>query len=212
MNALAKQVARLNVKDDRDDGQSLNAMEETSPNDYVLDIDELKSDDEWQLRRDDSSKKNTRKIKISSKLGKNPKKKEKSVKEPTTLIEHLDVLLSRQLKRTTPKQNIVRVPEVFARIRTCEGQKPEIKTIRVLLDSGASASLIRGDFTKKLKHERTMKPVRWQTRGGSFNTTSQCTIQFALPEFSDQKLVTWKVYSDDTPSSSLKYDMMPRST
>ena len=107
-----------------------------------------------------------------------------------------------------PNRNIVRVPEVFARIRTYEGQKPEVKTICVLLDSGASASLIRGDFTKKLKHERTMKPVRWQMRGGSFNTTSQCTIQFALPEFSDQKLVTWKEYSDDTPSSSLKYDMI----
>ena len=142
MNALAKQVARLNVKEDRDDGQSLNAMEETSPNDYVLDIDELKSDDEWQLRRDDSSEKHTRKIKISSKIGKNPKKKEKSVKEPITLKEHLDVLLSRQLERTTPKQNIVRVPEVFARIHTCEGQKPEIKT-RTYYETSTMANVWR---------------------------------------------------------------------
>ena len=95
---------------------------------------------------------------------------------------------------------------MYARIRTREGQKPNAKTIKVLFDSGASATLIRGSIIKKLRRTKT-RNMRWRTRGGTFHTEYRSKIQLSLPEFSDQKLITWQAYVDES-STDLNYDMI----
>ena len=100
-------------------------------------------------------------------------------------------------------------PILVGCIRTREGQEDKVKTIRILLDSGASATLVKGKLLKDMPCVSNAKPVRWQTRGGRFHTTAQCKIKFILPEFSDQKLVQWNAYVDDAvKDTSLTYDMI----
>ena len=108
------------------------------------------------------------------------------------------------LEQTTDKP---RVPMIFARLSTCEGQKPEPKTIRVLLDSGASATLIEGSLVERLR-QRAMPEVSWCTRGGTFNTTAKTTIHFTMPELSESKMITWSAYVDNSPNDDLSYDMI----
>ena len=127
----------------------------------------------------------------------------------TTLDEQLDFILRQKSESESTLEVTNGAPILVGRIRTREGQESKVKTIRILLDSGASATLIDGNLIKDLPREKTAKAVRWQTRGGRFNTTAQCKIKFTLPEFSDQKLVEWSAYVDDaTKDTSLNYDMI----
>ena len=98
----------------------------------------------------------------------------KRKKTPITMIEHLDTLLARKLNLSPSTTEVVGAPIVYARLCTCEGQEPHVKTIRVLLDSGASATLIKGSLVQKLLRTGTKKPVRWKTRGGVFRTKAKC--------------------------------------
>ena len=71
-----------------------------------------------------------------------------------------------------------------------EGIKKEkkYKNLRVLLDSGASESLIdEGYCDYKYKSNRT-----FSTAAGAFETSFESEIFFTLPEFSESKIVKWK--------------------
>jgi hypothetical protein len=39
-------------------------------------------------------------------------------------------------------------------------------------------------------------PVKWKTLGGNFETHHQAQIQFAFPELSDEKYITWITHVD----------------
>jgi hypothetical protein len=52
-------------------------------------------------------------------------------------------------------------------------------------------------------------PVKWKTLGGNFITHHQARIQFAIPELSDKKYVTWIVHVDQhTDPTKTLYDMV----
>ncbi len=118
----------------------------------------------------------------------------------------LDTILNRRLESSFNCPELPKIPVVYARVRTREGKKPEAKTLKVLLDSGASATLIRGSSIKELKRTRT-RNMQWRTRGGTFRTEYKSKNPFSLPELSDQKLVTWQVYVDES-TTDLSYDMI----
>ena len=127
----------------------------------------------------------------------------------TTLDEQLDFILSQKSKLESTLEVTNGAPILVGRICTREGQEDKVKTIRILLDNDASAMLVNGSLLKDLPRVTNAKRVRWQTRGGRFNTTAQCKIKFTLPEFSDQKLVEWNAYVDDeVKDTSLQYDMI----
>jgi hypothetical protein len=72
----------------------------------------------------------------------------------------------------------VLVPILFARIHTRLG-KPKPKTIQILLDSGASASIFNLIYVNKLrlKHNKT---TTWTTVAGNFTTkNSKSTVHYA---------------------------------
>jgi hypothetical protein len=84
------------------------------------------------------------------------------------------------------------VPILFARICTSMG-KPKPRTIRILLDSGASASIFKLKYLTKLRlkcNETTM----WTTAAGNFTTSRISKVQFTMPELYDDRIIEWKVH------------------
>ena len=96
-------------------------------------------------------------------------------------------------------------PLAFARLNTSLG-KPEPKTIKVLLDSGASESLVTAEHVKKLRARGSKtKPTTWTTPAGEMTTQSKVKVQFTLPELQENKLIEWNVHVVDNMGA---YDMI----
>ena len=82
--------------------------------------------------------------------------------------------------------------------------------MRILFDSGASATIITSELVRSLKKKRT-EPVTWDTKAGSFTTNEVCPIRFMLPAFHNEKVIEWDVYVDAhhaRPSKKSKYDLI----
>ena len=76
-------------------------------------------------------------------------------------------------------------PIVYVRFNTSLG-KPKPVTLRALLDSGGSGSLVTSKQAKKLclmksKSNQTV----WMTPGGALQTSTCCKAQFTIPELHD---------------------------
>ena len=76
----------------------------------------------------------------------------------------------------------------------------------ILLDSGASSSIVLGKHTRKLCHKNT-QPVKWITQGGAFLTTYKTNVELLLPEWDAMKSATLSFHVDDSQKSS-RYDMI----
>jgi Aspartyl protease len=69
-------------------------------------------------------------------------------------------------------------------------------TIKALLDSGASESLINKKYVSKLRVKNSNKTATvWSTPGGDLHTTSsKVKGQFTIPELLDKKLIEWNLH------------------
>ena len=75
-------------------------------------------------------------------------------------------------------------PLAFVRLNTRLG-KPKPVTIRALLDSGASESLVTSQYVEKLRVQDTQQATTvWNTPAGEQKTTSKVKVQFTIPNFS----------------------------
>jgi hypothetical protein len=84
-------------------------------------------------------------------------------------------------------------PILYGRLRTgIENLNP--KTIKILLDSGVSASIIKYDHVEKLCLKRQQDPLKWKTAAGDLSTTYQVAIEFSLPELHESRMVQWTVH------------------
>jgi hypothetical protein len=69
--------------------------------------------------------------------------------------------------------------------------------LRILLDTGASATIILNDAIRGLNGPvLEEQPMKWNTVGGQFVTTLQSEINFTLPEFSTSKDIIWTCHED----------------
>ena len=91
------------------------------------------------------------------------------------------------------------VPIVFGRLRTILGTQKG-STIRVLLDSGASRTIIHQPLVSKLRLKRD-ETTTWTTVAGSFRAQEKCKIQFSLPELWDTRIVEWMVHVTEQKSN-----------
>ena len=91
---------------------------------------------------------------------------------------------SRRKRRKTEEHF---VPIVFADLNIRLGTK-KIKTIRVLLDSGASATIVQYELVKKLRIKKDVK-ANWATMNGVFSTEGKAKIEFALPELNPMAVI-----------------------
>jgi hypothetical protein len=83
----------------------------------------------------------------------------------------------------------------------------EKQRLRVLFDSGCGATLINKRFVrqwKKTKHKTT----KWATKAGSFKTKKKCEIEFTLPAFHENRIITHNVYVDESLHETCSYDMI----
>ena len=85
-------------------------------------------------------------------------------------------------------------PLAFVRFNTSLGKAKPV-TIRALLDSGASESLISQKYMKKLRIKKSGKSsTTWSTPGGDMTTNQKVKAQFTIPELQDKKLIEWNLH------------------
>ena len=84
--------------------------------------------------------------------------------------------------------------------------KAKYCTLRILLESGASYSIVIGKHTQKLRHKNTQL-IKWITQGGDFLTTYLKNVELVLSELDATKSVTWSFHVDDSRKIS-RYDMI----
>jgi Aspartyl protease len=79
-------------------------------------------------------------------------------------------------------------------------------TIKALLDSGASESLISKKYVSKLRVKSSKKKgTVWSTPGGDLHTNSRVMGQFTIPELQDKKLIKWDLHVVENMGA---YDMI----
>ncbi len=81
-------------------------------------------------------------------------------------------------------------PVVFARFETKHGSRKKPMTLKALLDSGASGTLVSSKFTKELK-EKKDDASKWTTMAGKFTTSTTVRSYFSMPELHDNKVIEW---------------------
>ena len=96
------------------------------------------------------------------------------------------------------------VPILFGRIRTRDKGKPKPKTIKILLDTGGSDSIVHENLVKKLTKIKGKKQ-KWATAAGVLTTTKQVNVNLTLPELHEKRMITWKMH---VTKSDLNYDMI----
>ena len=85
-------------------------------------------------------------------------------------------------------------PLAFVRFNTRQG-KPKPVTIRALLDSGASESLVSSRFSSKLRVKDTKQTTTvWSTPAGELKTRDKVKAQFTIPELQEKKLIEWNIH------------------
>jgi len=67
----------------------------------------------------------------------------------------------------------------------------------VLLDSGASGSIVSKQIVKNLRLTNESKCI-WNTVAGPMEASQKTKLQFMLPELSETKLIEWKMYVVDS--------------
>lgn len=84
-------------------------------------------------------------------------------------------------------------PIVFVRLCTTQHTHPKIKTLKCLLDSGSSATLVKKKHVKLL-HLSKSNPTMWKTSAGTFKTTKKVEVKMTLPELHSRRVITHKMY------------------
>ena len=80
-------------------------------------------------------------------------------------------------------------PIAFARLNSRLGKAKPV-TLKCLLDSGASGSLIAAKHATKLRKKPITGPKTvWTTVAGTMSTTHRCQCTFLLPEFHRDRVV-----------------------
>ena len=85
------------------------------------------------------------------------------------------------------------VPIVFGLLRKSDHTTP----LKILLDSGASSTLIKASKTQTLKKTKS-DTVKWTTSSGSFRTKQKVEVNIALPELSNNRTICAHVHVTST--------------
>ena len=104
-------------------------------------------------------------------------------KLPGTLRSHPSNLNKKQ------KSSASLVPIVFADLKLVNSTKPST-VIKVLLDSGASATLIKANWLSNLHQTSNNETTCWTTSAGTFKTKYKAIAQTIFTELHESKTIT----------------------
>ena len=65
-------------------------------------------------------------------------------------------------------------------------KQTQTRVLRVLVNTGASATVVLGERCAKLKSKATSTTM-WTTKAGTFTTNHKVKLKFLLPEFNQSK-------------------------
>ena len=71
--------------------------------------------------------------------------------------------------------------------------KEKPTTVKVLLDSGASHTIVNKHCVRKLRRKRA-STAKWNTAAGTFSTKSKTVLKFQLPELAPTADVNSKIF------------------
>lgn len=74
--------------------------------------------------------------------------------------------------------------------------KLKFTKLRILLDLGASSTILLGKYLTK-RHQCVTAPMTWSAQGAQFQITGRSNVDFYLPEWHTTNTVTWNCYIDD---------------
>jgi predicted aspartyl protease len=115
------------------------------------------------------------------------------------------LIRSQQPPKKKPKTVDLK-PIAFVRFNARGSGKPKPITLRALIDTGASASLVLTKHAKKLKirTDSSTKTV-WTTPNGKLSTSKRAKAKFTIPEIHDNRLIEWNLHVTDSLGA---YDMI----
>ena len=105
-----------------------------------------------------------------------------------------------------PKRKKMKVelcPIVFGLLKRGLG-KLKLQDVRILIDSGASKSIISKELAKGLRIKRK-SPMVWSTMAGKLETSESAKAQLKLLEFDDSKVIEWNFHVTPT---KFQYDLI----
>ena len=113
------------------------------------------------------------------------------------------------LKKKTTQHTLVLygtlILEIKVKICTISG-KVKYCTLKILLDSGTSATITSGSLLPKSKHKNNTA-TKWDTCRGVFNTQAKEAGSFQLSELDHTETITYAMNVDDT-NNYQKYEMI----
>ena len=117
------------------------------------------------------------------------------------LEQHKFTDISRPNKR---RKLIDYTPIVFGDLKTKKGTFRDSKTIKILLDSGGSSTIVKRESVKQLKVTKDANTT-WATTAGNFTTNGTCVVDFKLPELDKHMLVHKRIH---VTTNHMNYDMI----
>ena len=102
------------------------------------------------------------------------------------------------------KQKLNVSPIVFVRMKVKDRKQSKVHTLKALLDTGCTSTLVNEKFAKT-SQVKTRNATRWKTSSGYFETTAKSKVQFTLPELHEQRIITHEVH---VTRNEMGYDMI----
>jgi predicted aspartyl protease len=101
----------------------------------------------------------------------------------------IKALLAGQPRRKQAKSEHLQ-PTVFIKLNSRASGKPKVITLKALLDTGASATILKMEHAKKLK-VKVDQDTTWATAAGVISTSKTAKANFTMPELDHTMVIQW---------------------
>ena len=128
--------------------------------------------------------------------------------EITTTSEQSEMYFSTSIFNKRPRKRLKEGHVTTEIIGEIINNNKEITPIRCLLDTGTTATIVLKPFATTISKYKGSK-TKWRTMGGAFETKRKAKLEFKLPEFSHNKVITWVAHVDEVTAPNVaQYDMI----